>query len=135
MAKLSFAAAVKEWADATEEKLTKVFREASSEVIDTAAENAPVITGFLQNSVEVVLNGEIPPATRSNPGGTFARDTSYQAIIAGANLGDTIAAGWTASYSIHVEYGTSKMAPRQFVGRAVQQWQAIVDRAVARHRG
>lgn len=146
----SFAAAVKAWGDKVEEKMTMVFREAATDLIETANEvgpskanpgstgtgNMPVDTGFLRNSVQVVLNGPLPPANRKRPekGGAVAYSPDFELAIVGAVLGDTISAGWTANYAVHVEYGTSKMAPRQFVGKAVQKWGAIVDRAVARHR-
>lgn len=144
----SFAAAVKAWGDKAEEKMTMVFREAATDLIETANEvgpskanpgstgtgNMPVDTGFLRNSVQIVINGPLPQANRANPGHPVPYSPSYEVAIVGAQLGDTISAGWTANYAVHVEYGTSKTPPRQFVGKAVQQWAAIVDRAVARHR-
>lgn len=146
--RLNFAAAVEAWAEKTEDKLRMVFHEATTDLIETANEvgpsvanpgssgtgNMPVDTGFLRNSVVIVINGEIPPANRKNPGGTFSYSPDFTMQIVGAQIGDTISAGWTANYAGHVEYGTSKMRPYRFVASAAQQWQAIVDRAVARHR-
>jgi HK97 gp10 family phage protein len=48
-------------------------------------------------------------------------------VIAQAKLSDTISVIWTANYAYFVEFGTSKMQPRRFVGLAAQTWKQIVS--------
>lgn len=137
--RLSFAAAVKDWADRTEAKMTEVFRQSASEVLREMNRpvgeggNMPVDTNFLRDSRLVGLNIEMPLANRAHPGkGAFAPQPGVDLIIAGAGIGDTIVAGYTANYAGHVNNGTSRMAPRQFVEKAAQQWPTIVGNVIAR---
>jgi len=53
-------------------------------------------------------------------------------VIAGADVGDTIYAGFTASYAGYREHGANGQAPDMFVRAAAQQWQDIVDKNAAR---
>jgi len=126
---LSFAAQVDGLVKKTERNLTAVFRESAKRVIQQAQDNVPIDTGFLRSSLQVGINVAVPPASRpqSAPGAV----PNISAVIAGASLGDTITAGYTANYALFVEYGTSRMGPRRFVGRAVANWQGTVNRVVA----
>lgn len=126
---LSFAAQIDGLVKKTERNMTAVFREASKRVIQQAQDNVPVDTGFLRSSLQVAINQPVPPAIR--PQGAPVPGPNISAVIAGASLGDTITAGYTAVYAPFVEYGTSRMSPRRFVGRAVANWQGIVNRTVA----
>lgn len=126
---LSFAAQIDGLVMKTERNMTAVFRESAKRVIQQAQENVPVDTGFLRSSLQVALNSPVPPAVR--PQAAPGPGPNISAVIAGASLGDTITAGYTANYALFVEYGTSRMAPRRFVGRAVANWQGIVSRVVA----
>jgi hypothetical protein len=56
-----------------------------------------------------------------------ARSARSPLTIAGAELGQTIYVGWTASYILPLEYGHSKQAPAGFVRLAAAQWQVTVD--------
>ena len=109
----------------TERNMTAVFRESAKRVIQEAQANVPVDTGFLRSSLQVSINAPVPPATRER--GEPGPVPTISAVIAGASLGDTISAGYTANYALFVEYGTSRMAPRRFVGQAVLRWQQIVS--------
>ena len=65
----------------------------------------PVSTGFLRNSLSVALNAEptgpsVKPDGYSNTGAP-----AVELAIAGFEMGDTIAARWTANYAGYVEYG------------------------------
>lgn len=125
---LSFAAQIDALVKKTERNLTAVFRESAKRVIEEAQANVPVDTGALRASLQVALNSPPQPAIRTVPP-TSAPVIS--AVIAGANLGDRVVASYGMAYGPYVEWGTSKMAPRRFVGRAVARWGQIVNQVVA----
>ncbi|MEM1371471.1 MAG: hypothetical protein AAGG72_04480 [Pseudomonadota bacterium] len=78
----------------------------------------PVDTGELINSQRVDFNGGV----------VATGDVSYQAVIAGLKMGDTVTHVFTAEHARPMEYGvTGKFGGRFFVRNAVQQWQLIVD--------
>lgn len=141
MARLGFSAAVDDWTRETKGRMEAVFKQASSDVIEEMQKpvggggNMPVDTGFLRASLVVGINTDLPPANRKNPGGGVAPPQAVDLAIAGAEIGDTIVAGYTANYAGYVNYGTSRAAPRQFVEKAAQQWQAIVSKVISRLRG
>lgn len=105
--------------------MTAVFRESARRTISTAISYTPVDTGFLRASVRVSTQA-MPQVDPGATGGAAGGGGEYVMAIAGAQLGQTIYAGWTAAYGPFVEFGTSKMAPRAFVGRAAAQWPATV---------
>ena len=121
----TFGAQINDWTSQTQERLTAVFRESAKRVIQKAQDATPVDTGLLRSSLQVGINVPVPPASR--PQGAARPGPNISAVIAGARLGDTITAGYTANYALFVEYGTSRMAPRRYVGQAVAQWQQIVN--------
>lgn len=126
---LSFSAQIDDWVRQTEQRATAVFRQSSQEVISTMQEAVPVDTGFLRASLQVGVNSEPVPADRPADGSQHAYDGAAATLaIAGAEIGDTVVASYSAKYAPHVEYGTSKMAGRGFVRLAVAQWQSIVNR-------
>lgn len=126
MANLSFGAQVDAWVRETEQRMTAVFRESARRTISTALSYTPVDTGFLRASVRVSLQSMPPVDPKATGSGPAAPGGDYVMAIAGAELGQTIYAGWTAAYGPFVEFGTSKMAPRAFVARAAAQWPATV---------
>ncbi|MFG1462265.1 HK97 gp10 family phage protein [Xanthobacter sp. DSM 24535] len=99
--------------------------------------NMPVDTGFLRSSLQISIDGEFPSATRENPERVTHNynPEPVNLLINGAEIGQTINAGYTAKYAPHVEYGARGRAPRRFVGLAAQRWQEIVNRVVARLNG
>lgn len=125
---LSFAAQMEALVRKTERNMTAVFRESAKRVIEEAQSNVPVDTGALRASLQVALNAPPQPAIRTAPP-TAAPVIS--AVIAGAELGDRIVASYGMAYGPYVEFGTSKMAPRRFVGRAVSRWDQIVNQVVS----
>lgn len=120
----SFTAQIKAFADKSKEKIEAVVKQSAQEVFSiaqmpkAAGGRMPVDTGFLRNSLIATLNGS------AVGGGADA----YTLAIAGAELGDTIFAGWTANYARFMEYGTSKASGNFYMLNAAQQWQAIVAR-------
>jgi len=120
----TFSAQVDEYVTKYKERLEAVVKQSAQEVIEEAQRpedeggNLPVDTGFLRNSLVSGLNGST----------SFTGANSYALAIAGANLGDTIQAGWTANYARHQEYGSNGRQGRFFMRSAAQNWQAIVAR-------
>jgi hypothetical protein len=152
---LDFTKQVQGWADATGEKLKQVFHEST---IDTLQEmqkigpssafpagqggRMPVDTGWLRASIRVVLGGDVPSIDPSSYPPHDAGENSIpydqsgnEATIMSAELGTTIAVGYTAAYAELQEYGSGKSPPRAFVGVAVIMWPSIVQNAVGRVKG
>jgi len=130
-----FTTVVANFAESTKQRGEAIFREASQRVIEVmqtpvgAGGNMPVKTGFLRATLRATL-GEPGFSVQYNTsdGTSYTYDASATSlIIASARLGDRISAVYTANYAFFVNYGTSKMPPRQFVGLAAQQWQRIVS--------
>lgn len=123
----TFTAQIKAFADRAKEKMEAVVKQSAQEVFSIAQTpkaqggRMPVDTGFLRNSLIASLNG-------STVGGGA---DAYVLAVAGAELGDTIFAGWTANYARFMEYGTSKTTANFFMLSAAQQWGAIVERNAA----
>lgn len=122
----TFAAAVTSWVLATENRLEMVFKESAQEVFAIAQKpvyeggNMPVDTGNLRNrSFEAWLNSSTPLSGSPD---------AYVAVIAGADLGDVIAGGWSAEYAPAVEFGREGRPGRFFARGAAQQWVDIVAR-------
>lgn len=128
---LSFEAQVDAWTRQTKERMEAVFKESAQRVVSLAVSYTPVDSGFLRASVQGSLSAmpQINPMAKRGSG-LAGRIGDITLTIVGAQLGQTIYVGYTAAYAAHVEYGTSRMAPRRFVGRAAAQWQSIV-RSVA----
>lgn len=132
---LNFAAAVSDWVRETKARGTAVFRESAQRVITemqtpiAAGGNMPVRDGFLRASLQVTKDAPMG-LTRQKPaeGVTYTYEGSATSlVIAGAELGETLFASYTANYAGHQNYGTSKMQGRQFVGLAAQKWPSIVN--------
>lgn len=140
----SFAAALDDWVLETKERTLAVFRGSAQEIIEVMQKpvaeggNMPVDTGFLRASLQVNLNGWVP-TNRENPKpdapkgslDTF-NSTVAELVIAGAKLGDTVYASYSAKYAGHIEYGTSKADPRAFVRLAMAQAETIVQHQTVR---
>ncbi len=127
---LSFAASVDSWVRQTDQRMTAVFRESTKRVASLAANAVPVDTGFARASVRASTQ-QMPSIVASSKG---TAGKSYQSnlnevvlTIAGAQIGQTIYIGWTASYVLPLEYGHSKKAPNGFVRLAAAQWQMVVS--------
>lgn len=127
----NFSASVDEWARQTEERLTKIFREAVQTTIDDAQKtkakggNMPFDTGFLRGSGQASLDGMPQGPTRPGEGeggGNPQQDVAL--VINSAKIGDKIFFGWTAVYARTREYHDG------FLRLAAQKWQQNVAAAV-----
>jgi hypothetical protein len=143
VAKLSFAAQVKEFCDDVPEMALAVFRESVLELrIQLTDQLASMVYGspgspdyvrtqFLLSSL-MASTEAMPQLTRENPGVPVTPDWGeVEFIINNAELGETLFLGYTARYGGYVNYGTSKMPPRPWVDMIAQRWSGIVDDKVA----
>ncbi|MDX0753914.1 HK97 gp10 family phage protein [Sinorhizobium medicae] len=137
MATLSFSAAVAQWADKVEGAVEAIFKESAQEVVEEMQKpvgqggRMRVDTGFLRASLLAsstampAINAGASPAE----GSTYAPDfAQIEAVIAGADIGDTLYFGYTASYVGYREYGANGQPADGFVRLAAQNWPLIVDR-------
>lgn len=134
-----FQAQVSKWVLATKARTEAIFKESAQDVFAAAQKpvgaggNMPVDTGFLRASLQVGLEGETADTVFTQE---EAKDKNKSLplilAIAGASLGDTIQGGWSAEYAEAVEFGHGGVKGRLFAASAVQQWQSIVSKNVAR---
>ena len=137
-----FAAAVEDWAKKTEEKLDTVFKLSFQLTKEAVEQQTPVKTGYLLDSLTVTI-GDIalidPDASGSKGGGNAA--PAHAAVITGAKLGDTLSAGFVASYARRIEYGFNgtdslgrhySQPARAMVRMAVQRFPEFVQAAISR---
>jgi hypothetical protein len=139
MATLSFSAGVAQWADKVEGAVEAIFKEATQEVVEEMQRpvgqggRMRVDTGFLRASL-LASSTSMPAISAAKPveGGTYPPDFGQiEAVIAGADIGDTLYFGYTASYAGYREYGANGQPADGFVRLAAQNWPIIVDRKAA----
>ena len=106
----SFHAQVSDWAGASKERLTAVFRDATQTVANevrkpkAAGGNMPVDLGNLRRSL--MASTAALPSVQTGNDQTFAdNDGQITLVIAGAQLGQTIYLGFQAGYARRREYG------------------------------
>ena len=137
----TFAAQVADFADDTERVHTAIFRESVQRVIEEMLKprakggNMPVVTGFLRASL--VMSKSEMPAMRDGAvpteGATYTEDDSVILVIAGADLGDTLYAGFVAAYARAQNYGFGSHRGYLFLEMAAQKWQEIVSAVEAEY--
>lgn len=140
MATYHGSAGVSAWVAATKQRTVAVFRESAQRVIAEGQRvrgeggRMRIDTGFLRASL-MASTSAMPSISRdAKPaaGGSYAYNSgAVSLVIAGAQLGQTIYAGYSASYAAAREYGARGQPPDGFVRGAAEKWQAIVA-AVAR---
>lgn len=140
MANLSFSAAVADWVHKVEGAAEAVFKESVQEVVSemqtprAMGGRMRVDTGFLRASLmgSTSMMPPINPSAKPVEGQAYGYDAgSIEAVIAGADLGQTLFFGYTAAYAGHREYGARGQAPDAFVRTAAQKWPQIVDAKAA----
>lgn len=132
MAQQNFAASVDKWVAETQRRMLAVFQTAAQFVIEDMVERTRVDTGFLRASVVVSASGPAPMSRALPPGSTknqYAPSEQYTLAIAGADIGSTIWATYTANYAAHREYGTHGQSGDGMVRLAAQNWPQHVQRA------
>ena len=141
MARLSFASQVSEWVKETHGAVEAVWKQAAQEVVNemqkprAAGGRMRVDTGFLRASLmaSTAAMPAINPAAKPAKGASYSlSDSDITAVIAGADLGQTLHFGYTASYAAHREFGARGQPPDAFVRTAAQRWPTIVREVEAR---
>lgn len=141
MANLKFSAAVAAWAEKVPEAVEAVFKESTKEVVRemqtprAAGGRLRVDTGFLRASLlaSTASMPSINPNAKPIDGRTYSyNEGQIEAVIAGAEIGDTLYFGYTAAYAAAREYGARGQPADAFVRLAAQNWQMTVDRNVAK---
>lgn len=126
-----FSATVERWVGQTKLDLHSVFQLALQYLLEEIENKTPVRTGFLRASLKASKQGFSPLVDgRGVIGQTYVVE-DYVVTIASSDPGDTIYVNFTANYAKHVEDGSRGRPPKKMVALSVQQWQALVDRAVA----
>ncbi len=140
MATLSFSAAVAQWAEKVEGGVEAVFKESVHEVVEEMQTpvgqggRMRVDTGFLRASLLASSTSmpAINASSKPTEGMAYSPDfAQVEAVIAGADTGDTLYFGYTAAYAGHREYGANGQPADGFVRMAAQNWPIIVDRKAA----
>ena len=118
-----------------------VWKQSAQEVVNemqkpvAAGGRMRVDTGFLRASL-MASTASMPPinpqAVPAEGAGYSFADTDIIATIAGAELGQTLHFGYTASYAAFREYGAMGQPPDAFVRTAAQKWPFIVKEVEAR---
>jgi hypothetical protein len=136
MTTLNFSAQVDNWVKQTKERTEAVFKTATELVIQDIITRTPIDTGFLVASMTVSLQGmpSIDIAARPITGQSYSSQP-FALTIEGAEIGDTIYAGFVASYAAYVEFGTKHFSGRAMVRLAAQAWPQHVAAATAEVRG
>lgn len=136
MANLSFAASVAAWAEKVEGAAEAIFKEAVQDLVEevqrpqAAGGRMRVDTGFLRASLMAstsampqIIQGSTPTAGQS-----YAADFGQiEAVIVGADIGETVYLGYTAGYAAFREYGSNGQPADAFVRTAAQRWPQIVE--------
>ena len=131
-----FSAQVDAWVAATKERTEAVTKKSIERTVEfmqrpvARGGNMPVLTGYLRNSL--LGSTSSMPAMRENA--TSEAESIVLALV-GLKMGETFYAGYTASYSAHVEYGARGRPARRFVGLAAERWQTTVNEVVRDARG
>ena len=144
MAKLSFSAAVAAWADKVQGATEAIFKEAAQAVVEemqtpvSEGGRMRVDTGFLRNSL-MASTAAMPPIVKGKvpaEGASYGFDMGQvEAVIAGAELGQTLYFGYTAAYSLAREFGANGQPPDGFVRSAAARWPSIVDEKARELKG
>ncbi|MCT6872011.1 MAG: HK97 gp10 family phage protein [Bartonella sp.] len=136
MAQQSFTAQIDAWVLQSKTRMLAVFQTAAQFVIEDMLDRTPVDTGYLRASVTVRFNKPAPIRPNNVPmeGAQYGMPTQYALAIAGAKLGKTIYASYTAAYALPIEYGFKSYAGAGMVRLAAQNWGAYVTKATAMAR-
>ena len=119
----SFAAQLRAFEQKAKADMTAVVAETVGELGDAAQKSVPTRSGKLKRSLT---------ATTGLEGNPVRGQLAHRAIKPQIKLGDAVRLRWTRFYGPFVEAGTKHSKAKPFVQPAVDQFQAIVTRAVQR---
>ena len=133
---IDFSDDVKKWAKAAEVTLETYLREYGQSLMERTVQNTPVDEGFLRNSWHVSLSpldGQGTARTADKSGTNAIAEASL--VLSTMESGDTVYFVNGAKYARFVEYGTSRMAPRAFVRKTLNQTKQIAQLTAQRIKG
>lgn len=127
-----FGAQVAAWCNEVPGALLAIRNASAEDVADLMRAYTPIQFGFLAGTIQAALNSPVPidPSATNESKAKVAPNASageVSLVILNSSLDDKIFVTFTMAYAAYVNFGTSKMAPRQMVGRAAIQWQRIVE--------
>lgn len=129
-----FNARIGAWARQVNADLDALARQTAQEMAGAVVERTPVDTGFLRGSWQPSIGAPADAIAKPDPSGEIAR-AAVTLKAAEVKAGDRFFMLNNARYARFVEYGTSRMAGRFFVGDTVAQWRRIVGRVARSLRG
>lgn len=138
----AFSASVARWVQRSKGAMEVIWKMSAQELFIIAKGNAPVDTGFMRAGFVASIDTPVPISgeKRRRPEGhvrgsdiygSSQRDTAISLVINNARLGEVIYGTWTASYAVHLEYGTKHMKAVGMTRRAAQKWPQIVREQTA----
>lgn len=114
------------WKKASDDKLDALARQVCYEMAFRVVEKTPVDTGFLRGSWQPSIGvPKLAGDPEPDPGGAKAMG-KIAAVIPQIKAGDRFYMMNNANYARAVEYGTSRMAGRHYVGDTVASWPSVV---------
>lgn len=126
----NFKATLGQWAAKAGANLDALARQSSQELSERVVLATPVDTGFLRGAWQPSIGTLQAKAGTPDRSGSAAL-SSVSLAIAEMKAGDRFYLTNAADYALHVEYGTSRMAGRFYVGDNVKAWPAIVNQTAA----
>ena len=121
-----FNATLGAWARKAGANLDALARQSAQQLADNVVRDTPVDTGFLRGSWQPSIGEPVDAEGKLDPSGAAAQ-AQIGLTIAGLKAGDRFFMLNNASYAVHLEYGTSKMSGRFFVGDNVKRWPLVVE--------
>ena len=127
-----FGAQVAAWANKVPGAILAIRNSSAEDVADLMRAYTPIKYGFLAGTIQAAINAPVPidPTATNNSKANVAPNASageVWLVILSSGIDDKIFVTFTMAYAAYVNFGTSKMAPRQMVGRSAIQWQRIVE--------
>lgn len=134
--RINFTAQIDEWVLKSKARMLAVFQTATQFVVEEMIDRTPVDTGYLRASITVRFNTPAPIRPNNLPSAgasknSYGMPTQYALAIAGAKIGQTIYASYTAAYALPIEYGFKSYAGAGMVRLSAQNWDAHVAKATA----
>lgn len=137
----TFSAQVDDIIRKSKERMEAVFKQSVQDTVEimqtpvAKGGNIPVDTGFLRSSLQGGLNTITKGQSVKPDAGTFTYNgTQMTMVIAGAELGDSIYATYSANYAKYVHDGANGRPGRPWVRLAAQQWPATVEKVAGQVR-
>lgn len=122
---LNFGAQVDEWTKQSKARMLAVYKGSVQELISRAQSRIPVDTGFARSSIRASFEA-MPAIVDGKNEGKVYDWASIFLVVNQVKPGQTIYIGWTANYTIYLEWGHSDQAPNGFIGITALEWQQIV---------